>query len=97
MGLSTEMALYTFRCPEHGDFDVEQPMAETTRTAHCTTCGGGECPKVLGGHLHFTYGRDQFHDGPMGDGQTLRETQRDWLTSARAAGLEPEGVGYRHI
>lgn len=90
------MAQYKFRCPNHGDFLVEQPMAETSRAHNCTACLH-PAPKVLGGALQFTYGRANFHSGPTGDGMTVRETQKKWLEGAKARGLEVEGVGYRHI
>lgn len=72
------MPAYSFRCPITGrDFQVEQPMATTTPYVRCP-CHRLLAPKVLGGNLQFTYGREQFHDGPMTDGNTLRETERAW-------------------
>jgi hypothetical protein len=77
------MALYTFRCPQHGDFQVEQTMRETTRNAvcphmHSVGIPATRCPKVVGSNLQFTYGRENFHDGPEGDGATVRETGDRW-------------------
>jgi hypothetical protein len=96
------MASYTFRCSTHGDFQVEQPMAETTRFAvHLGVDGkwcGRECPKVLGGALQFTYGRDNFHDGPEGTGETVRETAERWRREYREHhGRDPEPVGQRWV
>jgi putative FmdB family regulatory protein len=91
------MALYTFRCDTHGDFPLEQPMAETTRTASCPLCGSN-CSKVLGGALQFTYGRDAFHDGVEGGGETLRETGARWRREFREYhGRDVEPVGTRWV
>jgi hypothetical protein len=94
------MPSYTFRCPEHGDFAVDQPMAETTPFVWCYSDGHRKGPgyvvrsaKVLGGAFHFPYGgRGAFHDGPDGTGETVRETAVRWQAEARAAGLSPEPV-----
>jgi hypothetical protein len=87
------MIQYRFRCPDHGDFLIEQPMASTTPRHPCPTepCEF-DSPKVLSGHLQFSYGRDQFHDGPMGDGLSLREAERKAVADAHSAGLEPVRV-----
>lgn len=37
---------YDFNCPEHGLFEVEQRMSETTRTHACPQCGA-ESPKHI--------------------------------------------------
>lgn len=37
---------YDFNCPEHGIFEVEQRMSETTRTHACPHCGA-ESPKHI--------------------------------------------------
>ena len=87
---------YRFRCPIDGDFLVEQSIKETTPQHWCPECGG-LCPKVLSAHIFFPYGRSTFSNGPEGTGETVRETQRRWLKEATDAGLQPEGVGYRHI
>ena len=71
------MPAYTYRCTVHGDFFVEAPMAETIPFENCVTCRAAS-PKVLGSALQFTHGRTQFHDGPMEDGNTLRETSSAW-------------------
>ena len=100
------MALYRFRCPTHGDFTLEQPMADTTRTAPCPaftphydtpTCAT-ESPKVLGSRLQFTYGRAAFHSGVEGTGETVRETGDRWRSEYKAVhGREPEPVGTRWV
>lgn len=91
------MALYTFRCPAHGDFVLEQPMSTTTRTATCPQ-GDTEAPKVLGARLQFTYGRAAFHSGPEGTGETVRETGERWRSEyKRLHGREPEPVGTRWV
>ena len=93
------MPSYTFRCPEHGDFAVDQSMAETTPSVFCERPhrkGPGyvaRADKVLGAAIHFPYGgRAAFHDGPDGTGETVRETGERWQAEARAAGLSPEPV-----
>jgi len=51
------MPTYTFRCPVHGDFQVEQTMSETTQTSTCPRGAhepwnaGTECPKVLSANI----------------------------------------------
>lgn len=89
------MAVYKYRCAIDGDFLVEQSMRETTMQTWCPECGG-LCPKVLSSNIQFTYGRDTFHSGVEGTGETVGETQKRWLADARAAGLEPESH-YRHV
>lgn len=93
------MALYTFRCDKHGDFTVEQPMAETTSTHPCNQGAHAvACPKVLGGALQFTYGRAAFHSGVEGTGETVRETGERWRREYKQVhGREPEPVGTRWV
>lgn len=38
---------YDFKCEEHGIFEIEQRMSETTKTYSCPECGA-ECPKHIG-------------------------------------------------
>lgn len=38
---------YDFNCPEHGLFEVDQKMSETTKTHECPECGA-ESPKHIG-------------------------------------------------
>lgn len=38
---------YDFRCEEHGVFEINQRITETTKTTACPTCGA-ECPKHIG-------------------------------------------------
>lgn len=90
---------YTFRCPAHGDFQVQQPMATTT-PSHC--CPVSRCRrvalKVLGGALQFTYGRQNFHDGPDGTGETVREVGARWRGEYKAQhGRDIEPVGARWV
>jgi len=99
------MATYRFRCPDHGDFEVEQPMAETTRTFPCFQKHPTKfdlceipSPKVLSGHLTFTQGRKEFHSGVELTGETNRETADRWKREFRAEkGYDPEPVGSRWI
>ncbi len=37
---------YTFKCEEHGEFEVEQTMKDTTKTYNCPECDT-ECNKVI--------------------------------------------------
>jgi len=93
------MPNYTYRCPDHGDFTVEQSMSETTASATCRrklSCEKAS-PKVLGAALQFTYGRANFHDGPDGTGETVRETGQRWMSEAKAAGLNPEPAAARWV
>ncbi len=91
------MASYTFRCESHGDFPLEQPMASTTSKAPCPICNRN-CSKVLGAAMQFTYGRRNFHDGPDGTGETVRETGERWSREYEAVnGRKPEPVGERWI
>lgn len=38
--------IYVFRCSEHGDFEVNQKISETTKTHQCPHCSN-QCDKVL--------------------------------------------------
>lgn len=38
---------YDFKCEEHGLFEVEQRISETTKTHKCPHCEA-ECPKYIG-------------------------------------------------
>lgn len=97
------MALYRYRCPVHGDFVEYQPMSETTPTLGCpsviATSEGWtamcliKSPKVLSGHLQFTYGRAEFKDGPELTGETVKETADRWVAQHRAEGRDPVPVG----
>lgn len=33
------MAVYEYRCPDHGEFDLVRPLGTAPSTAHCATCG----------------------------------------------------------
>lgn len=93
------MALYTFRCEKHGDFQVEQPMAETTREVPCLLGLRPHEParKVVGANLQFRGGRAAFHDGIEGTGETGRETFNRWMSEAKADGVPMEPVGTRWV
>jgi putative FmdB family regulatory protein len=60
------MTLYAYKCPTHGNFDVEAPMSETQPQEHCPMCGG-LCPKMLTGSLQFAYGKEDFHGPTIGE------------------------------
>lgn len=101
------MPTYLHRCPIHGDFELERGMDETRRLEGCIKPTGRRIgdtdlpcclpsPKVLSGHIHFKYGKDVFHDGPNGTGETVKETADRWVADARARGLDPEPSGYIH-
>lgn len=84
------MTAFRFRCKEHGDFIVCQPMADTTPTFPCDVCGDSAL-KVLGAAFQYPYGgRAAFHDGPEHDGQTVRETTKRWQEGWKAAGINYE-------
>lgn len=109
------MALYKFRCPYHGDFLVEQPMSETTRTTPCDFPLGhdwnegasdrhadfpcnADSVKVLGGALQFTLGKDAFHDGIEGTGETNNEVGKRWREEFKTEkGYYPEPAGARWV
>lgn len=78
---------YTYRCPEHGDFDADYPMSETPRFTDCPIehkfWQDQKVPKVLSANFSFPYGRDVWH------GPTDRERSDRALAEARSAGLDP--------
>lgn len=43
---------YDFKCAEHGIFEVEQRITETTKTHPCPECGA-ECPKHFSGNYNL--------------------------------------------
>lgn len=93
------MATYRFRCEEHGDFLVDQPMASTTSSC---PCGYGPCGlearKVLSGNFQYFGGRAAFHDGVEGTGETGRETRDRWIKDfERTQGHKPEPAGVRWV
>jgi hypothetical protein len=47
--------------------------------------------------FQYTVGRDTFHNGFEGHGETTRETAELWQKKARAAGLDPVPVGTRWV
>lgn len=91
------MPTYTFRCESHGDFTVEQPMSTTTPQHPCLDCAQPSF-KVLTLTVHYPYGgRSAFHDGPEGDGHTVRETVQHWKDDWDSAGVKYEPSGTRWI
>jgi hypothetical protein len=54
----------------------------------CRACSSPEAmargERIKSVALQFTYGKETFH------GPTIKETQDEWLSHARAQGVEPE-------
>lgn len=90
------MTTYAYRCPDHDDFLVDQPMASTTPRHACPSCGVSS-PKVLSGNFQYHGGRAQFHDGVEGTGETGRETRDRWLKEAKESGVSMEPAGVRWV
>ena len=42
--------LYTYECPECGQFDVVMKLSEMTQYRICPTCGGGAKKVIVPGH-----------------------------------------------
>jgi putative FmdB family regulatory protein len=48
--------IYPYRCPEHGSFEVEKPMADSDRAEPCPVCGAHQSEqdiqaKRVGGYV----------------------------------------------
>lgn len=74
-------------------------MSLTTSEAPCGALGCKQrAPKVLSANFGFPYGgRAAFHDGPEGDGRTVRETVNDQVDTWRKNGTPFEPAGKRWI
>jgi len=87
------MATFSFRCPKCGALkDLNRSVEARNEPVTCTYCETTQMERLYSANLQFTYGRKTFHDGADGTGETLRETEKRWVESARAQGIEPERV-----
>ena len=65
---------YDFECPEHGVFEINQSMKETTPTHPCPECGQ-ECKKVIMVvPIHFRGG-----DWASKKPKVIDPKDRDWV------------------
>ena len=83
------MAIYGYRCPSDGDFELDSPMSDTKLQTPCPECGHLS-PKVMSGHLQFTYGKANFH-GPTIN-ENLEELRKGWELDGFTGDRTPEPV-----
>jgi len=96
------MPSYLYRCPNCGtEHSITARMEEARIPPRCScTCPTQPMQRIYGHMVGITYGaagRQVFHDGYEGHGETTRETGELWVKRARAAGLDPEPVGTRWV
>lgn len=96
------MPRYDFMCPHCEQTHTRlAPMDESQVAPTCScTCPPAPMNRLYGTGVDFTFGaagREVFHNGYEGQGETIRETGEKWRADARAAGLDPEPVGQRWV
>lgn len=56
------MALYTYQCPEHGEFEAEHPIT-APKGATCPTCGKKTETRLITGTSFVLNGGGWYRDG----------------------------------
>ena len=95
------MPSYPYRCPNCGTHtSIYAPMDGPRPVPRCScTRPQVAMQRIYGVNVGLTFagGRQVFHDGYEGHGETTKETAELWVKQARAAGLDPEPVGTRWV
>lgn len=63
------MAIYEHGCPEHGTFEEERPMAQSSRKAKCPQCGK-PAPRVMSSSIAVSYKGEGWSGGRSAAGDS---------------------------
>lgn len=94
------MPSYLYACADCGHEQSITTRMDDQRTPPYCACNSLPMERVYGTGVGLTYGaagRQVFHDGYEGHGETTSETADLWTSRARKAGLDPEPVGTRWV